>query len=157
MKCEFADLDLDARTEMEVVRATLGADPEFQELGADSPEEFVEDAQALAREWIIKFFADKEMYCGGPISERILLSPHYIKLVLDTDISVGSEVAYIAMEVDNKGEFPIKLGGISDDVRWVIGFLGRCGVNRVPPCFIGGLMLMYLELCDGIRIPKGLI
>lgn len=126
-----------------------------------TPKAVLRHAEALAKRWISLFFATKEMHCGGPISDRVLLSKRYIDLVLNTDLILAVEVAYAAMEVDrrrNKKAGPVaKMGGIANDIQWVITFLNHCGQMKLPPAFIGGTMLVYLEVCEGIPIPNGLI
>lgn len=118
-------------------------------------ESILKQSRLLAIDWIDLFFYNKPMHCGGPISAGFLHAPAYVERVLNTEISIATQLVYIAMEIENGAPYLPKLGGISDDVQWVIVFLRHCESLEVPPCFIGGLMLMYIELCEGMPIPNG--
>lgn len=123
----------------------------------DNPEMVAEEARALARDWIIEFFAGKQMHCGGDIPLQVLLTDHNIDLLLKTNMSSATVIVYAAMEVSNGAPYAIKMGGISDDVKWILTFIKHCANQSVPNCFVGGLMLIYLELCDGVPIPRELL
>lgn len=116
----------------------------------------VEKSESLVKTWISKFFVGKTMYCGGNLSERVLLSAKYVRMVLEIQLSLAVDIVYAAWKKDRGAPFAIPMGGISDDVKWVMAFLHHCALQRVPPAFIGGLMLIYLEQCEGISIPNGL-
>ena len=135
-------------------------DAEFQDFDYTDPQVFISEAEDIAKELIIKFFGDKQMYCGGPIPETILLSPRYINMVLNAKSENAVTIVYAAWELHNKlhnkGPLVVKVGGVSDDVRWVIAFLNHCADRKVPPCFVGGIMLIYLEQCEGKPIPEQL-
>lgn len=112
----------------------------------------VEKSEALAKRYILEFFADKEMHYGGRISESTLHAPGYLWWVLNLDISQGVVVAYDA--IDRSGEYGTDCDGedISDDVKLVIGIIHECSRKNIPKQFVAGIVLMYLELCLGISL-----
>ena len=127
---------------------------------AVSKEVVTKEATELAKSWIVKFFCGteppKEMHYGGPIPEGIIVNDKNVMMLLNVDMSTAVITTYAAMEVHNGSPYPIAMGGISDDVRWTLAFIRNCANMRVPDCFVGGLMLIYLEVCEGIKIPKEL-
>lgn len=140
----------------------------FEEVGIEVGEEDEEseeitsevvtkEAIALATDWIIKFFAGREMHYGGPIPANVITNDKNVNILLNVDISTAAIITYAAMEVNNGFPYPVAMGGISDDVRWVIAFIKNCAAKNVPDCFVGGLMLIYLEVCEGIKIPQVLV
>ena len=113
---------------------------------------FLKDAKSVAKKHIKTFFYDKKYYFGGEIGEDILFSPKNISTVLNTDVSRGVLEAYkkiercpdIVIEEDNDAI-------LSDDVRLVMSVFKECSIRDIPKQFAAGLLLMYLELCEGIE------
>lgn len=111
---------------------------------------FTGDIDRLASECIEKFFKDKEMHYGGPIPVKMITANNYIKLVVQSDISNSVDKAY-ALLSDCGIDCEVKNENItSDDVRLVLQILDKCVQSNIPKCFRGGLILMYLEFCEGI-------
>ena len=104
----------------------------------------------MARQYMEVFFADKEFYCGGSIPQKILYSPSYITQVLNTDISHGVKQAYKILD-DHDGISSVEEDEkISEDIRLILAVLKQCEDLRVPKVFAGGIMLVYLEVCEGV-------
>lgn len=120
------------------------ADCEISEI---YPEGFVEDAKKLARQYIGVYFEGKQMYCGGPIPKKVLDSPKYSTLVVNTDIIDGVEKTYNLIECE---EPDAENGSITKEMQFVIAMLQECAKLKIPKCFAGGLLLMHLQLCEGI-------
>lgn len=147
----------DIQSELDAVTASDFIDAVEVSKEEEDLESILERARLLAIDWVDLFFHEKQMYCGGPISAKFLHTPTYIDQVLNIEISIATQIVYLAMEIENGEPYVPTLGGVSDDVQWVITFLRHCESLKVPPCFIGGLMLMYIELCEGIIIPDGVL
>jgi hypothetical protein len=120
----------------------------------DYSEQFVEtyasdiyrDFNKLAEKFIFVFFHEKKMYCGGPIPWKILCSSSYITLVLNTNIIDGIKSAHRILQAYGRigNEFA------KNDIECVQNILYLCALSGVPKQFSGGLLLMYLELVEGI-------
>ena len=113
---------------------------------------FTGDLSQFVSECIFNFFRDKEMYYGGPIPPKMMLADNYIKLVASSNTCNDIDRAYFLLsktgintEVENENL-------VSDDVRLILQILDQCVKTRVPKCFRGGIILMYLELCEGIEL-----
>ena len=104
---------------------------------------FAADVQNLAVQEIDRFFAQQKMYCGGSISPQILHSPVYLTQVLNTDISHGVDLAYEAI----KRGAPVT----DEEIAVVLKTLDKLAQTGVPKEFAGGILLMYLELCEGVE------
>lgn len=115
--------------------------------------DFVGDIQQLAKDHIKRWFADKEMACGGPIPDRMLYTARHLTQVLNTDICDGVDVAYNAIceseEMEMKAFYE---GGVSEDVEVVLWFMHQTSSMGVPKVFQGGLLLMHLDICLGIDV-----
>lgn len=111
---------------------------------------FSEDIRELVKHYISSFFADKEMHYGGPISENVLHLPHYVNVVLNTDICDGVDRAHEMLSSYNlKTDVPEGL--VPEDVRLVVSVLNQCARAKIPKAFAAGIVLMYLELCEGVE------
>jgi len=116
-------------------------------------DQFLWDAAVYAQVCIDKFFEGKEMYGGGPIPHRLLSAPRYLSLVLNADMD-AIPYAYAAMK---KAGHPTtqkvsKLATVPRDVKLIISILNHCYILGVPQKFVYGMMLMYLEICEGVSI-----
>lgn len=100
------------------------------------------------------FFSNREMYCGGMIPEYLLHSNRYIKNIKIL-ISDAVDCVYRAMgtliiptdedDISDKWEH-------QEDVKTVLKVLKMCSNEGVPKDMAGGILIMYMELCEGLRI-----
>ena len=114
--------------------------------------DFLEDITSLVRDYIVQFFQDKEMYCGGPVPRHMMLSDAYISLVMNTRIDKGVGLVYDAME--NSGQYlgEAAAGDIPDDIRKVLQVLHECEQKGIPKPFATGILVMYMELVEGLEV-----
>jgi len=127
----------------------------------DYSEEFVtyavdiyQDFDKLAENFIYAFFCDKSMFCGGPIPKKLLFSRQYITLVLNLKIAKGIQRAHEMIEIHNKtAENPITDIQAMELVRDTLDLFAHSGV---PKQLAGGILLMYLELVEGITASEEL-
>lgn len=116
--------------------------------------DFVADMLAVARRHVENFFLDKSMYCGGPIPKNKLYSNRRVSSVANTDVSTGVDLAYVSLEkaIDPamlaKAE---KFGLVTSDIKLVQQTLNTLCRSKVPMCLAGGILLMYLEFCEGVK------
>lgn len=116
-------------------------------------DQFLWDTAIYASVCIDKFFEDKEMYGGGPVPKRLLRSPRYLSLVINSTAEVVPYL-YSAMERCSHSltqEKP-KLATVPNDVKLVISILRNCYLLGIPQRFVFGMTLMYLEICEGVQV-----
>lgn len=78
-----------------------------------------------------------------------LLSEHYVDLCMDTDICSGADRAYKCMEGLFEGDE--SFCPIEKDVKFVIRLLEKMS-RLVPQEFSAGILLMHLEVVEGLRV-----
>jgi len=153
------DFDLEDEVQPEVSEFDSEAFCETEETGeSHKKEEYYKqcmwDAKSYVHICIGVFFKDKAMYCGGPVPKRLLQSEDYMTLVLNTDVEYGAKTAYAALqraehqvtwETDDAVTVP-------REVKFVISILNHCKTLDIPKVFAPGLMLMYLEICEGVNV-----
>lgn len=112
------------------------------------------DVQDLAKRYITEFFDDKMMYCGGRIPKRRLFNDNSISMVINFDICRGVDHAYLVLEktLTKKEISRAKIAGeITSDIKLVTEILNLLSRSGVPQQFAGGMMILYLELVEGVE------
>lgn len=107
----------------------------------------VEEIRNLSKKCIEKYFQDKISFDGNKISSKTFLRNEYIDLVVKTDIISAVDLAYNLIK---KNELNPNLTDIvNDDVKYVVGLIHQ--IQKIMPQeFVGGILLMHLELIEGI-------
>ena len=113
--------------------------------------EFVYDIKQLAKQYILNFFNGKQMYCGGAIPRKILLTPRYLSLVLNSSIEETRPMIYCSLEKSFE-QLDENSGLVAEDVRLVISVLKQCSKFGIPKEFSVGIMAIYLECCEGLEL-----
>jgi len=110
--------------------------------------------RCLASDYLKMYFAQRSLYSGGPIPPRLFDDPTYISHVLNMTVGDSAKLAHEFMgePSDEESKEVQKKGGICSHVELVLSILNTCGEMRIPKCFIGGIVLAHLELCEGIEI-----
>ena len=96
------------------------------------------------------FFKDKSWYCGGPIPQNLLYTERNFRLIENVDLNQSVELGYKSIcrakslaktKYCKKCEVDICLKVIRD-----------CEKKHIPQDHIGGLFLLYLELCEKVEL-----
>lgn len=134
---------------------------EFESVATDLPEtgfievseelylNFLKDLEILVKATIIRYFDGKKMHCGGPIPKSFLHHPDYLTMVSNLDICSGVDRAYEALE--RAGRFNSTDDPVGEDIKYIVNLLHEVEAI-VPRPFVPGIMLMHLELVDGVEI-----
>ncbi len=133
--------------------AELEEDVELEDSLVDFyTENFTEDVQFLVKVYLAKFFEGREMHCGGKIPACLLYSARNISLVLNTCLEKGIQKAYRAIEIagSHMTEAPND-SVVAEDVKLVIAAMRSCACKGIPQEWIPGIVLLYLEYCEGVE------
>lgn len=114
------------------------------------PDEFLRLVQNAVKDYLDAFFFNKDMHCGGPINARVLHSSNWVSTVMNTDSESGMGRAYAAME--REGFKQTMTNGDTEDIWFMLGLLKECAKLGIPKCFRPGILLVHLELCEGISV-----
>jgi hypothetical protein len=121
----------------------------------DISEYAIEDAKLLAKHYIDMFFKDKSLYCGGSIPKNMLHKDRYISAVLNLDICNGMDYIYDAVGVtytEEQMRYYERQGQLPEDVKYVISLFSMCAKAGIPKQFAVGIIVIYLELCEGHKL-----
>jgi hypothetical protein len=115
-----------------------------EEFGLDRSE-----LQSIVSGYIKSYFSGKQVPSGADV-----LSLEYIDMVMSTDICTGVDKAYEAMRACGKFDTSSSEHTISEDIRFVVKTLSQ--IKRVAPQeYSGGMLLMHLDLLEGVKLSKG--
>ena len=130
------------------------------EVDADvaADEEFLFKFPDQARPFVIKhiknFFGGRKMYCGGPIMESLLLSEPNVRMVMNTRMANAITMMFEAME--NYGfDDDVPEDHASEEAAILLEICNReCFDRKIPKTYVGGIALLFLEFCKGIKCPR---
>lgn len=104
---------------------------------------------------IEKFFDDKIMHCGGKVPKYMVNTPNRVYMVINTNLCEAVDLAYKSLcdhvSVEDK-KIANHYGEITSDIRMVNDALGILGKSGTPQRFAGGMMILYLKYCKGVKI-----
>lgn len=128
----------------------LGFDSEVEEiqdiiLDEETLVVFREEIKNNAELALLNFFEDKEWYCGGKIPRSELINGRNVSILCNTDIVSAVTTIYPLLDGDECTDEKIP-----SDVQLVLELIQECAVKKVPRCFVGGIIITYLELCEGV-------
>ena len=106
---------------------------------------FYEKINLLISENIKSYFADKKLKNGRDINKNIYKCEYYMSMLLRISMSDAILTAYRNMQ-----EYNIK-DNDEDEIRYVLKVIKNIQ-KQVPQDFVGGMLLMHLELIEGIEI-----
>lgn len=111
-----------------------------------------DDAVVVVKKYILNFFQDKEMYYGGEIPRDILFCSENIDLVLNTTRTKGFAIAHEMIDYcDWISSIEDPETQVSEATEKIISICTLCEERRIPPCCMGGIVVMYLELVEGVE------
>lgn len=112
---------------------------------------FIDEIKPIVKKAMSNYFHDKKLHNGNPIDSYIFELPHYTNLVINTNIIDGVRNAYKIIE-DNQFIYLDEFSGpIEQDVIYMINLIRQIH-KRVPQDFVGGIILMHLELIEGLEV-----
>lgn len=112
----------------------------------------LEEIDWFVKQAISNYFLKHEMYNGDIIEKSLIHLPYYISLVRNTSVSEGVLTAYKMMEdCDFRDSVSLNRSAMAEDVKFVLSIIQKIE-KKVPQEFVGGILLMHLELFEGLEI-----
>lgn len=120
---------------------------------------FDDDFEPPAEEIVVlsmqRFFAGLDWSAGGPIPNSEFRRNEFIELVQNYSFTHAIDVGYYAIQKMRENKLRLSSTGeiqLDTDVDIMLTVLGRCHRLRIPQKYIGGMFILYLHLCEGIRL-----
>jgi hypothetical protein len=103
-------------------------------------------AEQTVRRYISHYFSDAHVPEGVEI-----LSKSYVDLCLDSNICDAVDRAYKSMKACGRMQATCGDGTMGEDVRLVLKLLKSIRARCIPQEFSAGILLMHLEILEGVR------
>jgi len=129
-----------------------GFEPTDDELAETEAEEFGgECLRQLAIKHMALFFQGREYYCGGKIPDSVLFNRDNVNLVVETEMSDGiTRIHRVLRHNDLPRNFIPRINH-RWEIQYVLSLLNLCERIRIQKEFAAGIILIYLELCEGMN------
>lgn len=126
----------------------------LSDMGVQTVSDFKKDTEDLAKYYINVFFNNK-ISKNGNTTKDLAKCPISLSTVVNTSIISGVQRAYKALnnyiivtqEDMNKAK---KNGDVTQEIKLVNETLKSLHKAGVPQQFAGGMMILYLEFCEGV-------
>ena len=114
---------------------------------------FISEVKPIILKCIKNYFLDKTMHDYQEIKDSLLELPYYTDLLFNTSMTDGVLKAYKLIEDNNFIDIDSNCdqNSIGPDIRYMINLI-RNIQKHIPQEFVGGMILMHLELVEGIEI-----
>jgi hypothetical protein len=110
---------------------------------------FFGELKYIAKKYINDFFAQESFHQGGKIPRALLNNNSNISMVINYNINTGVDQAYHCLKQHGFSE---SSSGITEDIMLVVNILNKLSAANVPQQFAGGMILLYLNLVEGVDI-----
>ena len=109
------------------------------------------ELKPLIQNVIKNYFFDKKLHNGDKIKDELLELPYYTNLLIKTSFSDAIQHAYELMADNGFMQSDSSGDNFSEDVKYMLDLMKKIQY-WVPKEFVGGMILMHLELIEGIEI-----
>lgn len=121
-----------------------------EELLENNISNFFEEIRPIIIKTIKNYFSNKKLYNGKDIDLSWFDLPYYSELIISTTVSEGVLKAYKIIEENNFSEMDSD-NDIASDIKYLIKTIKNIQ-KYVPQEFVGGMILLHLELIEGFEI-----
>jgi hypothetical protein len=109
------------------------------------------ELKPLVQTVIKNYFIDKKLHNRSKIEDHLLELPYYTNLLIKTGFSDAIQHAYELMADNGFMQGESSGDNLSEDVKYMLDLMKKIQ-KWVPKEFVGGMILMHLELIEGIEI-----
>ena len=152
---EYDDYDYDLSDFCSEFDTKGRADALLETYNIKDSNDFVIDANYLASHYINKFFVDKKDKHGVIISPERLGCHKRTSIVLNTTIIDSIKKIYSVLQnyitiTEEDISLAKKTGDVTREIKLVTESLKSLYEFGIPQQFAGGMLILYLEFCEGI-------
>lgn len=124
---------------------------DVEEENESNLDSFFEEIKPLIISTIKNYFKNKKSHTGSNIQQSLFDLPYYVDIVLKTTVSDGVLKAYKIIEENNFLDSTCEGKDTAEDIRYIVNLIKEIQ-KFVPQEFVGGMLLLHLELVEGLQI-----
>lgn len=142
---------IDCEQELEKIQLKSLAEIVLKEIQITKSKHFKKDAKKIAKYYIKKFFKNKKDANKKVIDLNNLYSKKNIEKMIDINILESTKIIYSTLKKYKKYCVKDKKEDVTEDIKLVNESLKKIYNSKIPQQFAGGILLLYLEICKGIK------
>lgn len=150
----FDDMEeeIDCEQELEKIQLKSQAESVLREIQVTKSKHFKKDIKKIAKYYIKKFFKNKKDINGRKLKIEDLYSKEKIEKLININILESTKIIYPILGREDKYNRKDKKEDVTKDIKLVNETLKKIYKFKIPQQFAGGILLVYLEVCKGIKI-----
>jgi hypothetical protein len=150
----FDDIEeeIDCEQELEKIQLKSQAESVLREIQVTKAKHFKKDIKKIAKYYIKKFFKNKKDINGRKLKIENLYSKEKIARLIDINILESTKIIYPILNKEEKYNCKDKKEDVTKDIKLVNETLKKIYKFKIPQQFAGGILLVYLEVCKGVKI-----
>jgi hypothetical protein len=150
----FDDLEEEINCEhaLEKIQLKSQAESVLRDIQVTKTKHFKKDIKKIAKHYIKKFFKNKKDISGEKIDIKSLYSKEKIEKLININILESTKIIYPILAKEKKYISKHKKEDVTEDIKLVNETLKKIYKFKIPQQFAGGVLLLYLEVCKGIKI-----
>ena len=146
--------NIDAERELEKIQIKSLAESILRDTQITRSSHFKRDIKKIIKYHIKRFFKNKKNKDGETLNLKFLYSKFSIEKIFNFNILESTKLIYENLKDTNYIEKSEKEKDVTKDIILVNESLKKIYKSKVPQCFAGGMLLLYLEFCRGIKIDE---
>lgn len=150
----FDDMEeeIDCEQELEKIQLKSQAESVLREIQVTKAKHFKKDIKKIAKYYIKKFFKNKKDINGRKLKIEDLYSKEKIEKLININILESTKIIYPILGREDRYTCKDEKEDVTKDIKLVNETLKKIYKFKIPQQFAGGILLVYLEVCKGIKI-----
>jgi hypothetical protein len=144
--------EVDVGKELEKLQLKSQAESVLKSVQITKSKHFKRDVKKIAKYYIKKFFKNKKDFKGQKLNINFLYNKNCIEKLIDMNIPNSTKAIYESLKNTSYVEKSKKEKDVTKDIILVNETLKKIYKSKIPQQFAGGMLLLYLEFCKGIKV-----
>lgn len=144
--------EVDVEKEIEKIQLRSHAESVLKSIQITQSRHFKKDIKKIAKYYIRKFFKNKKDKKGDKLNVEIIYNKHNIERMVNTNILESTNIIYENLKSTSYAEKSKRQKDVTKDIVLVNEALKKIYKSKIPQQFAGGMLLLYLEFCKGVKI-----
>jgi hypothetical protein len=150
---DFCDDFEEVEVEKEIEKIQLRSHAEYvlRSIQITRSKHFKKDIKKIAKYYIRKFFKNKNGMQGEKLNISLIYDKSNIEKMINTNILDSTNIIYKTLKDTSYSEKSKTQKDVTKDIILVNEALKKIYKSKIPQQFAGGMLLLYLEFCKGIK------
>jgi hypothetical protein len=150
---DFCDDFEEVEVEKEIEKIQLRSHAEYvlRSIQITRSKHFKKDIKKIAKYYIRKFFKNKNGVQGEKLNISLIYDKSNIEKMINTNILDSTNIIYKTLKDTSYSEKSKTQKDVTKDIILVNEALKKIYKSKIPQQFAGGMLLLYLEFCKGIK------